>query len=673
MKIPTTLLYRVLLNEGLQVNVAVERDFQEIESRFEHEGMSFLTITLPALDDTLLMGLAGHRITPSLFKGFRPFRRGGNLPGLLSGFFMRVFDNDGRLKEHPCIDSIRAIRQVTRLFKKVELPCSAARVKQAFERYVSNDESVHRTSAWSPSSIELVRNVAGYLWSDLEELSGELYCFPGIFGTGATAEKYGLNERHTIRQWPSRGEASFPSDYHTTPFFGDKDSLAGIVYLEEEDEQPVRVVQVPKTLKTPRIISVEPSYRMLQQQSIAKPLMDYLERDFPYKSINFTSQDVNKDMARIGSIDGSLSTIDLSDASDLVSNDLVKLIFSHCPTFLDFLQDARSLRAQLPDSSVINLRKYASQGSALCFPVEAMVFFTLLTASLVLQSGRRLSRDLLTEVTAKTSVYGDDIIVPTETANGVMDMLEAFGLRVNHGKSFATGFFRESCGGDYYRGHDVTPSYVRQWDFSGHSREPHIVTAYVSLSNQFYSKGLWHASQHIRDHLDKIFRYRPLPVASGEPGYLHFRSVRRTDFHGWHPGFQRPMVKGVILRAKSKIDNCVDLRGVLLRAFQPSYHSESRRFLGQRSEDRRSCGFNGGDASCQSRYRSSLSHHSQSLFSEGRDWTVPNGTPDLFRTRIRNERLERLRFLEPSFPIDFSKSVDSYSSTLKNRWCLTAR
>lgn len=673
MKIPTTLLRRVLLNEGLQVNVAVERDFQEIESRFEHEGMSFLTIALPTLDDTLLQGLSGARVTPSLFPGFKPWRRGGNLPALLSGFFTRVFDSDGWLLDCPCIDSIRAIRQVTRLFKKVELPCSSARVKRAFERYKSNDQSVSRTGDWSPADIELVRNVAGYLWSDLEELSGNLYCFPGIFGSGATSEKYGLNERHTIREWPSRSEASFPSDYHTSHSFGDPNSFAGIKFLSEEEERPVRVVQVPKTLKTPRIISVEPSYMMLQQQSIAKPLMDYLERDFPYKSIRFTSQEVNKDMARIGSIDGSLATIDLSDASDLVSNDLVKLIFSCSPTFLGFIQDCRSTRAQLPDTSIISLKKFASQGSAMCFPIEAMVFFTLLVASRVRQSGRCLSRKLLTEVTANTSVYGDDIIIPAEAASGVMAMLEAFGLRVNHDKSFTTGFFRESCGGDYYRGHDVTPSYCRQWDFSGHSRDTSIVTAYVSLSNQFYMKGLWHASQYIRDHLDHLFRHRPFPVASGEPGYLHFRSVRRTDWHKWNPDLQSYMVRGVVVRAKSKVDNCIDIRGVLLRAFQSSYHSESRRFLGNWMENRRSGGY-GLDQLSSLYGRESFQDFLQPTpFSEGRIRGFPYGTPELFRDAIRNERLERLRFLESGFPIDFSKSVDSYSSTLKSRWCLTER
>lgn len=529
MKKPTELLGVVLLNEGFYTKLAVERDLREIEDRFEHEGLSFLTITLPVLSDALERGLSEGRITPIFFPGFKVRKRGGSLPALLQGFFMRVFDQDGWLLDSPCIDSIRAIRQVTRLFKKVELPCSSARVKQAFERYETNDQCVFSSSDWSHANTVLLHSVAGYLWSDLEDLSGALYCAPGVFGSGATAERYSINERISINQWPSRSEPSFPSSYHASHSECDTYSFDGIEYLSEEDEQPVRVVQVPKTLKTPRIISVEPSYMMLQQQSIAKPIMDYLESErFPHNSIRFSDQSHNRDMARVGSLDGSLATIDLSDASDLVSNDLVKNIFKVCPTFLDFIQDCRSRRAILPNGTILSLRKYASQGSAMCFPIEAMCFFTIVLSSLVKQSGKRLSKSLLTELSAKVSVYGDDIIVPAETAPDVMALLEAFGLRINHNKSFTTGFFRESCGGDYYKGVNVTPTYCRKWDFSGNTQDASVVSSYVSLSNQLYWKGLWHASQYIRTHLDGIFGQQAIPVSNVGTGFLSFSSVRNS-------------------------------------------------------------------------------------------------------------------------------------------------
>jgi hypothetical protein len=327
MKKPTMLLQRVLLDVGLQLTDTIDLDYREICSRYEKEGMSFLTITLPRLDDALLKGLAVGHLTPNDFVGFRPWKRGGSLPALLQGFFRRVFSSDGSILDEPDVDAIFAIRQVTRLFKKVELPCSKQRIKAAYERYITNDREVDWRSHKRPLDAGLFTSICGYLWSDLEDFSEILYCHPGIFGIGATSEREKRNSRYSVRSWPVRAETSFPASYHAV-LREDSDALMGINFHTEEQELPVRVVQVPKTLKTPRTISVEPSYMMLMQQSIAKPLMVYLEsKRFGFKSIRFTDQSVNNDLARLGSIDGSLATIDLKDASDMVDLDLVRSIF----------------------------------------------------------------------------------------------------------------------------------------------------------------------------------------------------------------------------------------------------------------------------------------------------------------------------------------------------------
>lgn len=701
MKRPTTLLSRVLLNEALQTNLAVERDVQEIEHRFEHEGMSFLTITLPSLDDALIQGLTKGFLTPSMFHGFKPCKRGGKLPAFMAGFFRNVFDEDGWLKDAPCIHSIRAIRQVARLFKKVELPCSAARQRRAFERYVSNDQSISWSAGSNQLFSDICRRVAGYLWSDLEGLSGALYCSPATFGSGATAERLAFNERHSITRWPERGDESFPASYHTTVNEGDVESLLGLTFLSEAEEQPVRVVQVPKTLKTPRTISVEPSYMMLRQQSIAKPLMDILENGFlGFKSIRFTNQMVNRKLARVGSVDGVLTTIDLSDASDLVSHDLVKFIFETCPTFLQYLEDSRSSRAQLPDTSVIKLRKFASMGSALCFPVEAMVFFTITLASMVYQSGRSPSKRLLEQLSANIAVYGDDIIVPTETADGVMEWLEAFGLRVNHEKSFATGFFRESCGGDYYRGQDVTPAYVRHWASSIDTRNPQFVAACVSLSNQFYMKGMWHASQYIRDCVERQLGKLPrtsTPVGCLTWASLLFNSGLRYDSkrHGYS-------VRGPVLIAQRRGDHVRDVRGGLLLAFGPEaamrgrlsrlgtyaqYFSEqksafrdileptSESLAGRRYQPRSSvrsyvdgapegasCDVEGSamDAPCTARVSYGASSDNVTWGSDGAH-TEPRSWQEWFDT------CKNMDWTRPPLPRDLSTSVRPYALKMKRR------
>nr|UJQ84898.1 MAG: hypothetical protein 3 [Leviviridae sp.] len=566
MKKPTKLLKRVLLDVRLQQLDTIDLDFAEMRSRYEKEGMSFLTITLPTLDDALLKGLARGRLFRSDYVGFRSHKRNGCLPAVMQGFFRRIFHDDGLLLDAPDTCAISAIRQVARLFKKVELPCSDARVKAAYKRYISNDKTADWNKHRCPSDAKLYASVSGYLWSDLESVSGELYCFPGKFGSGATAERSKRNSRHDIRKWPKRSASSFPADYFTVHR---PDVPVRVQMVEERDEEPVRVVQVPKTLKTPRTISVEPSYMMLMQQSVAIPLMAYLESErFGFRSIRFVDQSVNRELARRGSTDGSLATIDLSDASDLVSNNLVIETFRKvCPTFLQLIQDSRSSTARMPDKTIVHLQKFASMGSAMCFPVESMIFFTIVMFALVRESGKVPSRHLLQKLARDVAIYGDDIIVKSKMAPVVMETLEDFGLRVNHSKSFHTGLFRESCGGDYYNGVDVTPAYVRQWDDTGTLASPTHKVAYVTLSNIFYLKGMWHVSQYLRDFIDCREKRsgRRVPRSVHPIGCLHYVSFLYSTNLVWAPKTQSFRVRGLHPKSVNEVDSVESDSGIFHR------------------------------------------------------------------------------------------------------------
>jgi hypothetical protein len=98
------------------------------------------------------------------------------------------------------------------------------------------------------------------------------------------------------------------------------------------------------------------------------------------------------------------------------------------------------------------------------------------------------------------SLYGDDIIVPTATAVSVVGGLESFGLKVNIRKSFWTGEFRESCGGDYFRGLDVTPVYLRYSLLDGN--DPKSLAATISSQNQFFDKSWFETA----DYLTKLHK-----------------------------------------------------------------------------------------------------------------------------------------------------------------------
>jgi len=137
-------------------------------------------------------------------------------------------------------------------------------------------------------------------------------------------------------------------------------------------------------------------------------------------------------------------------------------------------------------SGRVRLNKFAPMGSALCFPIQSILFSSIvLLAYLKHYYGARPSdnpskdwpmlhcidrfiksmhnkpEELLSEYLCPR-VYGDDIISDYRITDHVLILLEQCGLRVNSEKSFIGGTpFRESCGIFAYNGEDVTPYLFR--------------------------------------------------------------------------------------------------------------------------------------------------------------------------------------------------------------------
>lgn len=112
---------------------------------------------------------------------------------------------------------------------------------------------------------------------------------------------------------------------------------------------------------------------------------------------------------------------------------------------------------------MIRLRKFANMGSGLCFPVLALVVY-LTAVDSILQNRYPTSRkrmNIIKMVSRSVYVYGDDLCVPSEFYSCVKEGLESLGLAVNDKKSYVKGYFRESCGADYYHGQDVAPVRLR--------------------------------------------------------------------------------------------------------------------------------------------------------------------------------------------------------------------
>jgi hypothetical protein len=102
------------------------------------------------------------------------------------------------------------------------------------------------------------------------------------------------------------------------------------------------------------------------------------------------------------------------------------------------------------------LHMISTMGNGFTFPLMTLLIVALIYGYRCTRGGPSLWIDW-----SNTCVFGDDIIVPTHEYDGIVDTLTKAGLVVNLDKSFCTGAFRESCGGDFLNGVDVTPFYVK--------------------------------------------------------------------------------------------------------------------------------------------------------------------------------------------------------------------
>lgn len=108
----------------------------------------------------------------------------------------------------------------------------------------------------------------------------------------------------------------------------------------------------------------------------------------------------------------------------------------------------------------VKLEKFSSMGNGFTFELETILFLAVCRVAARLHGFREES----------VTVYGDDMIVPTECARYTVAVLRFLGHEPNMKKSFSEGPFRESCGGDFFLGERVNtckleeaPTEPHQW------------------------------------------------------------------------------------------------------------------------------------------------------------------------------------------------------------------
>jgi len=532
------LLEDLLLDCGRKSGAPVHRDVKTLRARVDHEGDSFITITLPAFCSDFERSLELGAVGPGLFAGFA--KRQSGIPAFLQGFLSRVFDKNGILRSDPSVDCIRSVRQICLFGKKILRPCSDARLKDAIDGYVRCDDEVAMPEGQLPRYFE---KVAAIIMADLR-LADVVFetAFMPKHGPGATQEHISGNAKWRFLTWHSRLDASgieFQKFARGTqmPHEPDVDDPQPAL-VEPEAEPPVRVVFVPKTLKTPRVIAVEPVCMQFAQQGLKDILVQLIERSpLTAGHVNFTNQCVNQEIAFSSSSNRRLATLDMKEASDRVGLSHVEALLKSVPGFRDKVMASRSARAKLPDGREVDLRKFASMGSALCFPIEALVFYTSIIACRIWRAGRFPTRRLVSKFSRDVFVYGDDLIVPADEAPTICDDLETFGFRVNRRKSFWTGKFRESCGADAYDGELVTPVYLRR-DVPADRRDVNGLLSTIATANQLFQAGYWRCATALQNAVEHILGKLPrVDPDSPAIGWHHHSDV--VPRRRWNRALQR--------------------------------------------------------------------------------------------------------------------------------------
>ena len=532
------LLWEHLATNHRYRDLVESQDIKTFRKRAGNEGLPFLTIALPSLGKALdKFHSTNEWNAPESFKTDED-----GIPLFLGKAVRLAIDGNSI--------AVDCVRQLTYIFYKLEVPYEESKVAEILNQFINTDKDL--------GCFDLF---AGSVYSDYSIYSDDLHVSAGEIikeMRGLISEVLLLLDPRDIRPCHGSGATACHTPnhakYHELQYFQKLDDFFGYSdnffyspsHLCDElgklQDAPVtdpcaRVCLVPKDSRGPRVISCEPAAMMFIQQGLMRKLYHQIE-NHPYTSgrINFSDQSKNQKRAQEASINDLWATLDLKDASDRVSLQLVREVFPD--EWVQALEACRSEYTLLPDGRKIKLNKFAPMGSACCFPVEALVFWACAVAMLRLDRGRRIDgawRDYDYENDFSSNpdpkrvyserrrayqsnlkiakswipdllVYGDDIICRSSDSKLVMDGLELIGLKVNRDKSYVVGPFRESCGGDYHLGMDVTPVRIRK-------RLTSVGTglqASADLANEFIAKfGYEESHKLIREIEDAVGYFYP--------------------------------------------------------------------------------------------------------------------------------------------------------------------
>lgn len=391
---------------------------------------------------------------------------------------------------------------IKRFFKKMETPDSAAaaeRKDRCFQSYVQFDESLglphFLPKAWYEARLRIHQWIRAFKLGPVSFTNGSEA--EATFGRNSVEQKLlrsrwdcpadcfdlwadtvsscraltracrmrfrkhcaerGWNYRRLCQDWYR--EFSGSADLRSACI---KRMLSHVTFIREAS----RFSTVRKNNETDRPIDIQALCAILVQRRIGGGLRELL------RSLGY-DLDSLQDHHRILIGDPTKATIDLKNASDSVQKLLCEFLFPKW--FYELLLKSCHPYVEGLDGWYYITKKVSSMGNGFTFELMSLILLSL-----------GLSYD------PRFSVFGDDIIIDRASAAPLIRDLEAAGFVVNSSKSFTSGPFRESCGGNYHDEYGYIWSYDFEYPLDIHDCIVVVNKAYVLGTRYRSFKTLYH-------------------------------------------------------------------------------------------------------------------------------------------------------------------------------------
>lgn len=270
----------------------------------------------------------------------------------------------------------------------------------------------------------------------------------------------------------------------------------------------VKAMCVPKQLNALRVVCPERAYNAQLQNALMLCIRSFWKRRKLDGMFCWANQELSRQAAREGAATGRFATVDSTAASDTIFRDWMREI-NH-PS-LNFLMEYMPTHVKW-GSKVYPMEMFGTMGSPLTWYVMmVMLYVECRLSEAITHFGEEIDvlRRSVRGYIGQLFFVGDDVVLPAEWADTLMDVMRRLYRIPNAEKTFVTGPYRESCGIEALGNRDISRVYYprglvfaddlspAKWDAM---KEAYVspVLSLVSHHNELRARGYEASAEVIR-------------------------------------------------------------------------------------------------------------------------------------------------------------------------------